>query len=109
LAVIALFAEGKTRINNVANMRIKECDRIHALVTELEKIGAEVEEWDDGLSIVGQKKYHSAELDTYKDHRMAMSFSLAGLNIPGIVIRDPKCVSKTFPTYFDMFLPLIQG
>ncbi len=108
LAVIALFAEGKTRINNVANMRIKECDRIRALITELKKIGADVEEWDDGLSITGLKKYNPAELHTYKDHRMAMSFSLAGLKIPGITIQDPACVSKTFPGFFDMFLPVIQ-
>lgn len=109
LAAIALFAEGKTFIRNVGNMRIKECDRIHAVVTELRKIGAEVDEWDNGFSILGQGRYQAAELHTYDDHRMAMSFSLVGLKIPGITILNPQCVTKTFPSYFDLFFPLIQG
>jgi 3-phosphoshikimate 1-carboxyvinyltransferase len=109
LAVIGLFAEGTTVIRHVGNMRIKECDRISAIVTELRKLGAVVEEWDDGLSVKGNQNLKGAELDTYDDHRMAMSFSLAGLTIPGVVIRNPQCVSKTFPRFYDMFLPLIQG
>ncbi|MBU2515456.1 3-phosphoshikimate 1-carboxyvinyltransferase [bacterium] len=108
LAVIALFADGTTRIRNVGNMRIKECDRITATVTELRKLGATVEEWKDGLSVMGLGKYHGAELETYDDHRMAMSLTLAGLKIPGVIIQNPACVSKTFPRFYDMFLPLIQ-
>ncbi len=109
LAVVALFAEGETRINNVANMRIKECDRISAVVTELKKLGAKVEEWEDGLSITGSGKYNGAELHTYNDHRMAMALSLAGLKIPNVTILNPQCVSKTFPNFYEMFLPLIQS
>ena len=108
LAVVALFAEGKTTITNVGNMRIKECDRIAAVTTELRKLGAEVEELEEGLIITGNGNYQGAELATYLDHRMAMSFSLAGLRIPGVKILDPGCVSKTFPDFYDYFLPLIQ-
>lgn len=108
LAVVALFAEGTTRINNVGNMRIKECDRISATAKELKKLGAQVEEWDTGLSITGQKTFQSAEFETYDDHRMAMSLSLVGLKVPDIVIKNPQCVTKTFPMFFDMFLPLIR-
>jgi 3-phosphoshikimate 1-carboxyvinyltransferase len=109
LAVVSLFAKGTTFIRNVANMRIKECDRISATVTELRKLGAVVEEWEDGLSIKGGGDLKGAELETYDDHRMAMSFSLAGLKVPGVTILEPGCVSKTFPRFYDMFLPLIQG
>ncbi|MCP4750738.1 MAG: 3-phosphoshikimate 1-carboxyvinyltransferase [Proteobacteria bacterium] len=108
LAVVALFAEGVTKIRNVGNMRIKECDRIQAVVAELRKLGADAEEWDTGLGVTGLGRYRSAELDTYGDHRMAMSLSLAGLKIPGVKIKNPQCVSKTFPTFYDMFLPLIS-
>ena len=99
LAVAALFAEGETTIRNVANLRVKECDRIAATATELRKLGAAVEEFPDGLSI-RPGELHGAEIDTYDDHRMAMSFALAGLRIPGVIIKDPDCVSKTFPDYF---------
>lgn len=108
LAVVALFAEGKTVINNVGNMRIKECDRIEALVTELSKLGAKVEEREDGLTVYGNGDFHGAEMATYDDHRMAMCLALAGLKIPGVKILDPGCVSKTFPDFFDRFLPMIS-
>jgi 3-phosphoshikimate 1-carboxyvinyltransferase len=99
LAVAALFADGETTIRNVANLRVKECDRIAATATELRKLGAAVEEFPDGLSI-RPGELRGAEIDTYDDHRMAMSFALAGLRIPGVIIKDPDCVSKTFPDYF---------
>jgi 3-phosphoshikimate 1-carboxyvinyltransferase len=108
LAIIALFAEGKTVIKNVANMRIKECDRITAVCTELKKLGAKVKEFDDGLEITGNHQYHSASINTYDDHRMAMAFSLAGLKIPGINILNPECVSKTFPDYFDLLFSVLK-
>jgi len=100
LAVTALFAEGETTIRNVANLRLKECDRISATATELEKLGATVEEFPDGLRI-RPGELHGAEIDTYDDHRMAMSFALAGLRVPDVVIKDPDCVAKTFPDYFE--------
>ena len=104
LAVVALFAEGTTEIKNVYNMRIKETDRIKAVYNELTKLGATVTELEDGLIIQPAVKYNeNVEIDTYDDHRMAMSFSLAGLKIPGVKIKDPDCVSKTFPNYFDEF------
>jgi 3-phosphoshikimate 1-carboxyvinyltransferase len=99
LAVVALFAAGPTRIRNVAHIRHKETDRLAALARELRKVGAGVEEHDDGLTI-HPASLHGAELDTYQDHRMAMSLALIGLRVPGIVIRDPGCVAKTFPGYW---------
>lgn len=102
LAVTALFAEGPTAIRNVANLRIKECDRLTASATELRKLGAKVEEFPDGLRIT-PGPLRGAAIDTYDDHRMAMSFALAGLRVPGVVIRDPRCVSKTFPDFFERF------
>ncbi len=109
LAVLALFVEGKTIIKNVENMRVKETDRIHALYNELTKLGAEVEELQDGLVITPKQKYFPAEIETYDDHRMAMSFSLAGLKSKGITIIDPNCVSKTFPDYFKLFHKIYEN
>ena len=104
LSVVAMFAEGKTEIQNVYNMRIKETDRIKAVYNELTKLGAKVEELHDGLIIYPAEKYNEGVLiDTYDDHRMAMSFSLVGLRVPGTTINDPGCVAKTFPNYFDEF------
>ena len=100
LAVTALFAEGPTRIRNVGHIRHKETDRIGDLATELRKLGAEVNELEDGLE-VAPSEHTSATIDTYNDHRMAMSFAVAGLRIPGIVIRDPGCTAKTYPNFFD--------
>jgi 3-phosphoshikimate 1-carboxyvinyltransferase len=99
LAVVALFAEGPTRIRNVANLRIKETDRLAALEAELRKLGARAEAGEDSLTIE-PGPHRGAEIATYDDHRMAMAFALAGLRIPGVVIRDPACVSKTWPDFF---------
>ena len=103
LAVTALFAKGPTRIRNVHNLRIKETDRIAATATELRKLGATVHEHDDGLEIIPGELRPGAVINTYDDHRMAMSFALAALAIPGVLINDPQCVSKTFPDFFDRF------
>lgn len=103
LAVTALFARGTTHIRNVANLRIKETDRISATATELRKLGAAVEEYADGLSITPGSALRGAAIDTYDDHRMAMSFAMAGLRIPGVTINEPDCVSKTFPDFFTRF------
>jgi 3-phosphoshikimate 1-carboxyvinyltransferase len=99
LAVVALFAEGPTRIRNVGNLRIKESDRLAALEQELRKLGARAESGPDWLAIEPGAA-RGAEIETYDDHRMAMAFALAGLRIPGVVIRDPACVSKTWPEFF---------
>jgi 3-phosphoshikimate 1-carboxyvinyltransferase len=107
LAVVALFAKGSTKITNVAHIRHKETDRLAALATELRKVGAEIEEHPDGLTI-HPRPLHGAILDTYDDHRMAMSLALIGLKIPGIFIRNPGCVAKTFPTYWHTLENLRQ-
>jgi len=100
LAVTALFAEGPTRIRNVGNLRIKETDRLAALETELRKLGARARAGADDL-VIWPGPLRGAAIDTYGDHRMAMAFALAGLRVPGVVIRDPACVSKTWPEYFS--------
>jgi 3-phosphoshikimate 1-carboxyvinyltransferase len=100
LAVIALFAKGETVIEGIGNLRIKETNRIEALANELGRLGAEVEAGEDFL-IIKPGEYQGAEIETYNDHRMAMSFAVAGLKIPGVKIKNPKCVEKSFPDFFD--------
>jgi 3-phosphoshikimate 1-carboxyvinyltransferase len=100
LAVVALFAQGPTEIVNVPNLRIKETDRLAALERELAKLGARARAGPDWLRIEPGPP-RGAEIDTYDDHRMAMAFALAGLRIPGVSIRDPGCVRKTWPTFFE--------
>ena len=100
LATIALFAEGRTTITNIGNLRIKETDRISALATEISKLGARIEEGEDYLSIE-PGELHGVEIETYDDHRMAMSLALAGIRIPGVGILDPGCTAKTYPEYFS--------
>jgi 3-phosphoshikimate 1-carboxyvinyltransferase len=108
LACVAPFAEGPTRIRNVAHMRLKETDRVRAVVTELRRVGLNVEEHPDGMTI-HPGAIHPAEIQTYDDHRMAMSFSLLGLRSPGIHILDPGCTSKTYPEYFKDLEQLCRG
>jgi len=102
LAVVALFAKGKTSIHNVHNLRVKETDRLRALTKELRNLGAGIIELDDGI-VITPKKYHGDVIETYNDHRMAMSFAVAGLRIPNIKIKNPECVSKSFPDFWEMF------
>ncbi len=109
LAVVALFAEGPTTIRNVPNLRIKETDRLAALNRELTKLGASVEEHADGLRITPPDRIAPATIDTYNDHRMAMSFALVGLMCPGIVINDPECCAKTFPDFFSRFERMVTS
>ncbi len=99
LAAVACFAEGPTTIRNVAHIRHKESDRLHALATELRRLGAGVEERDDGLTI-NPRPLHGAEIETYNDHRLAMSLALVGLRVDGVVIKNPGCVAKTYPNFF---------
>jgi 3-phosphoshikimate 1-carboxyvinyltransferase len=100
LAAVAPFAEGPTRIRNIAHVRHKETDRIHAVVTELQRLGLRVDEHDDGLTI-HPGPMRPATIETYNDHRMAMSFALIGLRSPGVSISDPACTRKTYPRYFE--------
>ncbi|WP_419205481.1 3-phosphoshikimate 1-carboxyvinyltransferase [Photobacterium leiognathi] len=101
IATTALFAKGTTSIRNVYNWRVKETDRLSAMATELRKVGAEVEEGEDYITIVPPSNLQHAAIDTYDDHRMAMCFSLVALSDTPVTINDPKCTSKTFPDYFD--------
>lgn len=99
LSTVAVFADSPTTIRSVGHMRHKETDRISAVVTELRRAGIQAEEFDDGLTIYPGTPT-SASIETYDDHRMAMSFSLLGLQVPGIRILDPRCTSKTYPNFF---------
>ncbi|SVD08740.1 uncharacterized protein METZ01_LOCUS361594, partial [marine metagenome] len=100
LAVTALFAEGETCISGIGNLKIKETDRIEALKRELSRLGARVEAGEDFLKI-HPGTYVPTDIETYNDHRMAMSFALAGLKIPGVRIKNPSCVEKSFPDFFE--------
>jgi len=112
LASAALFAEGPTRLNNIASWRVKETDRIAAMAAELKKIGATVEEGADFIVITPPSqsdwKSPSEGIDTYDDHRMAMCFSLAAFGPNALKINDPHCVAKTFPTYFAEFAKVVS-
>jgi 3-phosphoshikimate 1-carboxyvinyltransferase len=99
LAVVAAFAEGPTTIRNVAHMRVKETDRIAAVVTELRRLGLQVEEHADGMTI-HPGPLRPATIETYDDHRMAMSFAIAGLRTNGVRISHPECTAKTYPEFF---------
>ncbi len=99
LAAVALFAEGPTTVTGVAHNRHKETDRIGDLATELRKLGAEVNELSDGLTIT-PVNLKGASIETYDDHRMAMSLALVGLKQPGVLINNPGCTAKTYPEYF---------
>jgi 3-phosphoshikimate 1-carboxyvinyltransferase len=102
-AVLALFADGPSTIRNVASWRVKETDRLAAMATELRKLGADVEEGQDFLKINPGKLKPGVAIDTYDDHRMAMSFALVALGGVPVRINDPQCVAKTFPDFFSVF------
>ncbi|HEY1923465.1 MAG TPA: 3-phosphoshikimate 1-carboxyvinyltransferase [Tepidisphaeraceae bacterium] len=101
LAVVALYADGRTTIRGLHTLRVKETDRLAALQTELTKLGASVKIEADALAIDSPIKIHPAEIATYDDHRMAMSFAIAGTRSPGITIQNMECVNKTYPDYFS--------
>ncbi|MDE0062750.1 MAG: 3-phosphoshikimate 1-carboxyvinyltransferase [Gammaproteobacteria bacterium] len=106
VAVLALFAEGRTRIDNIYNWRVKETDRLDAMTRELGKLGAVVEEGRDYLVIDPPAELRPATISTYGDHRMAMCFSLAALGGVSVTLDNPDCVAKTFPDYFEVFSSL---
>ena len=107
LAAVAVFAEGPTRVTGIGFIRAKETDRIHAVVTELQRCGIRAEAEPDGF-VIHPGTPQPAVISTYDDHRMAMSFALLGLRVPGLRIADPGCVAKTFPTYFSVLERLRQ-
>ena len=110
LAVAALFADGPTRLSNIASWRVKETDRLAAMSTELRKLGAVVEEGADYLVVAPPARLTAGiAIDTYDDHRMAMCFSLASLGNTAVTINDPGCVAKTFPDYFTEFAAIVQA
>ncbi len=106
LAVVAAFAEGTTVINNIAHLRIKECDRLAVMVKELRKMGADVEEEEDRMIIHGRAggaSLYGADIETYEDHRIAMCFAVAGLQVAGVKVHGEKCVAKSFPDFWERF------
>jgi 3-phosphoshikimate 1-carboxyvinyltransferase len=102
LSVVACFAQGRTVIRNVSHLRYKETDRMRALSTELQKLGADVTTTDSEISIDPPEQVQPASIATYDDHRIAMSFAVAGLRTPGVTIENPECVEKTLPEFFDL-------
>jgi 3-phosphoshikimate 1-carboxyvinyltransferase len=106
LAVVAPFASTPTTIHGISSTRLKETDRVAAICVELTRLGVAVEEHPDGLTIYPCRDFRSAIVQTYRDHRMAMAFSLIGLKIPDLMILDPGCVSKTFPGFFEVLARL---
>jgi len=103
LAVLAAFAESPSHITGLSSLRVKETDRLRAIAVELPKLGVRVEEGRDDWTIYppSDRQYLPAAIDTYEDHRMAMSFAIAGLKVPGVTINDPGCVAKTFPDFWE--------
>jgi len=109
LAPMAMLAKGRTVIENVANLRVKESDRLKALATELSRLGARVEEHPDGLTIYPPHTVQPAEITAYNDHRIAMGFAIVGLKVPGIRIAGAECVAKTYPEFFEDLETLVGG
>jgi 3-phosphoshikimate 1-carboxyvinyltransferase len=107
-AVVAMFAPGRTTLRGIGSWRVKETDRIAAMATELRKLGAAVEEGADRISVGGPTVLREATIDTYDDHRIAMCFALAATGGVPVHIRDPRCVSKTFPRFFAELTALAQ-
>ena len=101
LAIIAAFCKGNTKITNISHLRLKESDRISAVASELNKLGIKTIENKDSLTIFGGNPKGNVEIETYNDHRIAMSFAIAGLKLPGIKIKNPDCVNKSFPGFWD--------
>ncbi len=100
LAVLSALRQGQTIISNIGHLRFKESNRIQALVAELQRVGINATAGDDQILIYGGRP-HGAEIETYNDHRIAMSFAMLGLAVPGIKIKDPSCVGKSFPNFWE--------
>jgi 3-phosphoshikimate 1-carboxyvinyltransferase len=109
LSVMALYAQGTTRLTNIASWRVKETDRIAAMAAELRKLGAVVVEGADFIEVTPPAAWRPAAIRTYDDHRVAMCFSLAAFGGVPVRILDPKCVAKTFPDYFESLFALVRA
>lgn len=108
LAMVALFADAPSTLRNIGSWRVKETDRIAAMATELRKVGAHVDEGPDWIRVTPPTQWREATIDTYDDHRIAMCFSLvAAAGVP-VHIRNPQCVAKTFPDYFERLAELVR-
>jgi 3-phosphoshikimate 1-carboxyvinyltransferase len=110
LAMLALYADGPSKLRNIASWRVKETDRLAAMATELRKLGAAVDEGPDFIAITPPRQWRAASIKTYDDHRVAMCFSLAAFNPDGVPVRiqDPACVAKTFPDYFEALFSVVR-
>ena len=108
LAVLAVFANAPITITDVAHIRHHECDRIHVICEELRRAGIHTEELPDGLIITPGVPIPTL-FDSHDDHRVAMSLSLLGCRVPGISVRDPGCVSKTCPAFYEEIKKLGMG
>ena len=108
LAVVAAFADGTTVIENVAHLKAKESDRLSATCSELRRMGVAAVAEDDRLRVTGGG-VHGAAIETYDDHRIAMSFAMAGLAVPGVKIKAPDCVEKSFPTFWEVWQTLYRS
>jgi 3-phosphoshikimate 1-carboxyvinyltransferase len=108
IAVLALFADAPMTISGIASWRVKETDRISAMAAELRKVGAEVRETTDSITITPPERLQPATIETYNDHRMAMCFSLVSLGGVPVKIMDPACINKTYPKYFEDFLRIAK-
>nr|WP_319393833.1 3-phosphoshikimate 1-carboxyvinyltransferase [uncultured Desulfobacter sp.] len=102
VAVTAAFAQGTTRISNIGHLRVKECDRIDAVCSQLKKMGINAVQGPDFMEITGGTP-HGAQIETFNDHRIAMAFAVAGLRVDGVKIENPVCVEKSFPTFWQLF------
>lgn len=110
LAMLALYADGPSKLRNIASWRVKETDRLAAMATELRKLGAAVDEGPDFIAVIPPRQWRAASIKTYDDHRIAMCFSLAAFNPDGVPVRiqDPACVAKTFPDYFEALFSVVR-
>lgn len=109
IAILATQAEGKTKINDAEELRVKECDRIHAVCTNLKRMGADIEELKDGFIINGPTQLKGVEIETFNDHRIAMAFTIAGLVANGdVVLDDPECISISYPEFYGELARLKQ-
>ena len=108
LSVTALFSEGSFRIHDARELRAKETDRISAIVNNLRLLGSKVEEYEDGFAFEGKKNYSGNRIPSYGDHRIAMSFGIAGLKIPDVTIQDADCVDISFPGFWQELLGSIK-
>ncbi len=110
IAVAASLAKGKTVVRNAEELKVKESNRIAAMVAELKKIGADIEETDDGMIIRGKNSLQGGEVKSYGDHRIAMALAIAGsVSEEGVIIDNPQCVSVSFPDFFDILNRMIKN